>query len=110
MNDLEIQSWRALHHIYSTLASDESREIITQLLRHDKLQLTVLKNKSKIPEPTLYVVLKKLTTCCLLEKEVQQDRTTYYSISPFGKHVIKLSEPLLLEVKRVFKQDSLARK
>ena len=64
--------------------------------------------KSGILAARFYVLMKALVLCQVVDRKVHDDRGVSYSISPFGKNVLELSEPLLHKIKETVKDKDSA--
>lgn len=100
--------WNVLRIVYRLLASDEAQLIMRQLLREDNIRTSVLLDKTGLKEFQFHPVMKQLAKYGIVEKKVWQDRSVRYSISPFGKYVLKLTEPLLAKIKESVKDELIA--
>ena len=61
--------------------------------------------KSNVPESKFHPLMKSLVLCQVVDKQVLPDRGVEYSISPFGKNVLELSQPILERIKEKFKDE-----
>ena len=54
------------------------------------------------------MLMKALVLCLVVDRKVHDDRGVSYNISPFGRHVLKLSEPILDTIKEAVKDKDSA--
>jgi len=47
--------------------------------------------------------MKALVTCQVVERKVHDDRSVSYSVSPFGQHILDLTEPIVKKIQDEFK-------
>jgi hypothetical protein len=97
-------AWTGLREIYRLLGTEEGNRIVEVLLKNEFLRSSDLQIKSEIPASKFHTIVKALVQCLILDRNVQTDRSVSYSISPFGKNVLKLSEPLLKTIKETFNE------
>lgn len=91
-----------LREIYKLLGTHEANKIV-KLLLNGPIRSTQLMEKSHVPESKFHPLIRALLQCQVLEKQILSDRGVPYSISPFGKNVLELSEPILEKIREVFK-------
>jgi DNA-binding IclR family transcriptional regulator len=108
MNEPDQVAWFGLREIYRLIGTPEGNTILRLLLRKESMRTSELMEESKIPLPKFHVVMKALVLCQILEKKVHQDRSVWYSISPFGKNVLRLSEPLVEKIQEKMKDKNSA--
>jgi hypothetical protein len=108
MNKEETIAWIGLREIYKLVGSEDGTTIIKLLLHNNTMRSGELLNTSNIQAPKFHNLMKALVLSQVVERKVHQDRSVSYSISPFGKHILKLSEPLLAKIQEEFKtKDSM---
>lgn len=91
-----------LKKIYMLLATEEANRIIDVLIKEKQVTSSELQLKSQVSASKFYNYIKDLTNCLVLDKKIGNDRSVSYSISPFGKNVLKLSEPLFELIKKEY--------
>jgi DNA-binding PadR family transcriptional regulator len=57
--------------------------------------------KSRRSQWLFHTIIKSLHRYGLVKRELRDDRTVYYSISPVGQKVLNLSKPVLEEIKNI---------
>ena len=106
-NDEKI-AWNAIRTIYKQIATQEAQFIIRLLLPNKKIQSKDLMAKAGLTESQFHPLMRQLVKYSILEKDVDQDRRVFYSISLFGKNVMNINEKLLEEVKENLSEKLLA--
>lgn len=96
-------AWMGLREIYRLVGSPEGNQIVRTLIKEPKMRSTQLMEKSEVSESKFHPIMRALVLCQLVEKKVLPDRGVEYNISPFGKHVLELSEPLLDKIRETFR-------
>lgn len=105
--------WNMMRLIIGTLAISESQLIIKELLKQSEIRSKDLISKTGIPDYRFHTVMKKLVMYQIITRTVTQDkeRAVYYSISPYGTSILKLSKPLLSKIKlKVEEQHAIQKK
>jgi hypothetical protein len=99
-----VVAWFSLKEIYNLLGTTDGNNIARILLkeRQRPIRTKDLLEKSKLTESKFHPLMKALTACQVVDKKVLQDRSVVYSISPFGIHILELSEPILQRIKEEF--------
>jgi DNA-binding HxlR family transcriptional regulator len=82
--------------------------VVRLLLREESIRTNELIAKSGIQPARFHVLMKALVLCQVVDRKVHDDRSVSYSISPFGKNVLELSEPLLHKIKEAVKDKNSA--
>jgi hypothetical protein len=108
MNEEEKLAWLGLREIYRLLGTHDGNNVIRLLLREDSIRTNDIIAKSGIQPARFHVVMKALVLCQVVDRKVHDDRSVSYSISPFGKNVLELSEPLLHRIKDAVKDKDSA--
>lgn len=90
------------------LGDPDGNKIVRIILSEGSIRTNELMSKSKIPSARFHLLMKALVVSHVLDKKVHQDRSVSYSISPFGKNILDLSEPLLKKIKVTFKNTDSA--
>lgn len=88
--------------------TENDLKVIQLLKENGRMRYSDLQNRLKISPAGLTKLLTKLTSLKLLKREVEPDRTTYYSLTEEGMRVIerefvetlKLYSPVLEEEDR----------
>ena len=108
MNKEETIAWIGLREIYKLVGSEDGGKILKLLLQNNTMRSSELLNASNIQAPKFHNIMKALVLCQVVERRVHDDRSVSYSISPFGKNILKMSEPLLAKIQEEFKnKDSM---
>lgn len=92
-------AWLGLREIYTLIAHPDGQIIIKELLKKDRRPIELEKSVNK---KNIYPLLKGLTLSQVIDRRVSKDRSVMYSISPFGRNVLELSEPLVDKIGKVF--------
>jgi hypothetical protein len=108
MKEEEKLAWLGLREIYRLVGSPDGNNILRQLLKEEPMRTSELIAKSGIPSGRLHVLMKALVLCLVVDRKVHDDRGVSYNISPFGRHVLKLSEPILDTIKEAVKDKDSA--
>ena len=107
MNEEKL-AWLGLREIYGLLGTPDGNNVVGLLLRKESIRTNGLIAKSEIPPARFHVLMKALVLCQVVDRKVHDDRSVSYSISPFGKNVLELSEPLLHKIKETVKDKDSA--
>lgn len=97
-------AWTGLREIFRILGTEEGNRIVEILLQDEDVRSSELQIKSAIPASKFHIVVKALVSCLVLDRYVHPDRSVSYRISPFGKNILELSEPLLKTIKKTFSE------
>jgi DNA-binding HxlR family transcriptional regulator len=100
--DNESVAWMALCEIYRLLGSESGYKIVRLLLSNKSMGSEELLRQSGVKPATYYQTMKGLTLSMVVERNVKYDRTVIYSISPFGRNVLELSEQMMDKIKKEF--------
>jgi DNA-binding MarR family transcriptional regulator len=93
--------WNAIRIIFRLLATSEVQAIIQVLLKSQQpVGSTDLREKAGLTESQFHPALRQLVKYKVLDRKVNQDRSVSYSISVLGTNILKLSNPLLDEIKK----------
>jgi len=96
-------AWLGLREIYRLLGTPEGNSVVRTLLQKESMRATELMKESKVSDPKFYVIMRALVICQVVDRKVHVDRSVSYSISPFGRNVLELSEPILDKIKEKMK-------
>ena len=107
MNEEKL-AWLGLREIYRLLGTSEGNIVVRLLLQEESIRTNELIAKSGILPARFHVLMKAFVLCQVVDRKVHDDRGVSYSISPFGKNVLELSEPLLSKIKEAVKDKDSA--
>jgi hypothetical protein len=96
-------AWLGLREIYRLLGTAEGNNIVRTLLQKESMRATELMKESKVTDPKFYVTIRALVMCQVVDRKVHTDRSVSYRVSPFGRNVLELSEPILDKIKEKMK-------
>jgi DNA-binding HxlR family transcriptional regulator len=96
-------AWIGLREIYRLLGTQDGNAIVRLLLNKGSIRTKELITSSGIPPARFHVIMRTLVICQVVDRKVHEDRSVSYSISPFGKNLLQLSEPLLNKIAEEFK-------
>ena len=96
-------AWLGLREIYRLLGTPEGNSVVRILLQKESMRATELMKESKVSDPKFYVIMRALVMCQVVDRKVHADRSVSYNISPFGRNVLELSEPILDQIKEKMK-------
>ncbi len=96
----EQTAWLALREIYTLIGQPDGQIIVKELLKGDKRPTELAEIVDK-PQ-SIYILLKGLTLCQVIDRHLNDDRTVVYSLSPFGRNVLELSEQLVNKIGKEF--------
>ena len=74
------------------------------MLLKESIRTNDLITKSKILIARFHPLMKALVLSLVVDRKVHEDRSVSYSISPFGRNVLELSEPILDRIKEEVKE------
>jgi len=107
MNEEKL-AWLGLREIYRLLGTSDGNIVVRLLLQEESIRTNEIMAKSGILPARFHVLMKALVLCQVVDRKVHDDRGVSYSISPFGKNVLELSEPLLGKIKEAVKDKDSA--
>jgi len=101
-------AWLGLREIYRLLGIPEGNTLVKMLIKNEEMRTNELIEKSEVPPSKFHPIMKALVLCQVVDRKVHPDRSVSYKVSPFGKNVLALSEPLLERIKEEFKDKDSA--
>ncbi|WP_316506081.1 hypothetical protein [Nitrosopumilus sp.] len=88
-------NWKTLCLAYGALSSSRTRSIMHKILNQEGITSSELKAQTNLTDSQFHSAVRLLFENGIIEKRAQLDRTVQYHITPFAKHVLKISAQLL---------------